>query len=92
MFDVNHDGKIYWTEFEKGIEQCTVSDEAEFDGFIFHFCSLNEQKLVSTLLIPSRIDLEFEELQSVLQHLPPSIFYLVVKSAEQRSDYAQSWT
>lgn len=42
MFDVNHDGKIYWTEFEKGIEQCTVSDEAEFDGFIFHFCSLNE--------------------------------------------------
>ena len=40
MFDVNHDGKIYWTEFEKGIEQCTVKNDAEFDAFIFHFCSL----------------------------------------------------
>ena len=38
----------------------------------------------------SRIDLEFDELQSVLQYLPPSFFYLVMKSAEKRSDYAKS--
>lgn len=42
MFDVNHDGKIFWSEFKKGIERCMLDDESEFDSFIFHFFSLNE--------------------------------------------------
>ena len=42
MFDANHDGKIFWSEFKKGIEVCMLDDETGFDSFIFHFFSLNE--------------------------------------------------
>ena len=40
--DANHDGKIFWSEFKKGIEVCMLDDETGFDSFIFHFFSLNE--------------------------------------------------
>ena len=38
----------------------------------------------------SRSEIDFDEFQSVLQHLPPSIFFVILKSTENRSDYAQS--
>ena len=34
--------------------------------------------------------IEFDVFQSILQHLPPSVFFVILKSAEERSSYAQS--
>ena len=89
MFDANHDGKIFWSEFKKGIEVCMLDNETGLDSFIFNFFSINEYVAVDFLSC-SRSEIDFDEFQSVLQHLPPSIFFVILKSAENRSDYAQS--
>lgn len=34
--------------------------------------------------------IEFDVFQSIVQHLPPSVFFVVLKSTEERSSYAQS--
>lgn len=38
----------------------------------------------------SRIDVEFEEFQTIMQHLPPSVLYVVIKSSENRSTECES--
>lgn len=89
MFDVNRDEKIYWTDFMRGLKQCMFANESELDGFIFHFFSLNEF-MINLFLLFSRIDVEFEEFQTIMQHLPPSVLYVVIKSSENRSRESQS--
>ena len=41
MFDGNHDNKLFWSDFTKGIEQYLFSNEKELDDFIFRFFCLN---------------------------------------------------
>lgn len=48
LFDVDHDEKIFWPEFLKGIQKCMYGDETELDEFIFNFFRLN--KCVALLL------------------------------------------
>lgn len=42
LFDSNHDEKIYWPEFQEGIEKCICGDEKELDEFIYNFFRLNK--------------------------------------------------
>lgn len=42
LFDVDHDEKIFWPEFLKGIQKCMYGDETELDEFIFNFFRLNK--------------------------------------------------
>ena len=46
LFDSNHDEKIYWPEFQKGIERCICGDEKELDEFIYNFFRLNKCHLL----------------------------------------------
>ncbi|OAO12156.1 protein kinase [Blastocystis sp. ATCC 50177/Nand II] len=80
LFDSNHDEKIYWPEFQKGIERCICGDEKELDEFIYNFFRLNNHRHI-----------ECEEFQSIMQHLPPSVFFVVMKNADTRDAEAQKW-
>lgn len=42
-------------------------------------------------LLTSDGGIDFVELSTVLNHLPPSIFYVTLKSAEERSNAAHSF-
>ena len=35
-------------------------------------------------------DIDFEEFQSIMQHLPPSVLFVVLKNADNRSSSARS--
>lgn len=91
MFDANSDNKLFWTEFIKGIEQCMFSNDNELDDFIYRFFCLDGYQFI-VILTCSHTEIEIEEFQSILQHLPPSVLFVVVKSAENRSSVAQSKT
>lgn len=47
-------------------------------------------KLLWNFFSFSRIDVEFEEFQTIMQHLPPSVLYVVIKSSENRSTECES--
>ena len=35
--------------------------------------------------------MQYEEFQSIMQHLPPSVFFVIMKKAEKRNGEAQSY-
>lgn len=89
MFDENRDEKIYWSDFKAGIKVCMFGSPQEVDDFIFRFFDLGESTSLVYLMC-SDGEIDFVEFRSIMNHLPPSIFFVTLKTAEERSDAAHS--
>ena len=89
IFDENRNEKIYWTEFKNGVQMCMYGGDEQLNEFIFHFFDLSELFLWY-YIIGSDSVIDFVEFRSIMNHLPPSIFFVTLKSAENRSDAAVS--
>lgn len=63
--------------------------EDDLEKFIFHFFDMSEYVFI-IWMNDSDNEIDFVEFQSVMNHLPPSIFFVALKSAEDRSTAAQS--
>ena len=63
--------------------------DSEIEKFIFHFFDMSEYFL-NRLLKYSDNEIDFIQFQSIMNHLPPSIFFVALKSAEDRSTAAHS--
>lgn len=63
--------------------------ENEIEKFIFHFFDMSEYGF-DGFFSYSDNEIDFVEFQSIMNHLPPSIFFVALKSAEDRSTAAHS--
>ena len=89
IFDENRNEKIYWTEFKNGVQMCMYGGDEQLNEFIFHFFDLSELFLWYFIMCSDSV-IDFVEFRSIMNHLPPSIFFVTLKSAENRSDAAVS--
>lgn len=63
--------------------------DSEIEKFIFHFFDMSEY-FFNRFFKYSDNEIDFIEFQSIMNHLPPSIFFVALKSAEDRSTAAHS--
>ena len=68
---------------------CMYGGEEQLNEFIFHFFDLSELPFERDIMTSYSV-IDFVEFRSIMNHLPPSIFFVTLKSAENRSDAAVS--